>query len=1181
MPIQTNCPTCKAAFKLPDNLAGKKVRCAKCQQIFEVPVPPPPPPPEEEDLVPVELVDPPDSEPADQGSQDVQPEPRRLPPRPAGDPLGPPKRKKASRPAPRPRGSSPGVLIAGGALSGVAMLAVGLVLALILALFKPASDGNAAGPVAQGNRKDRRNAAGDVPRPREEPRDAKQPGIPPGDLGPGMNQPGGMPIPPQAGNQPGGIPNRPPGPEVGPPGAGLQPPPGGFGPPGGGPGGAPGGVVGPAEVGAGARGPGQPKEAPRGPGPSSIKPPAPVPVQPPALDQDKVVRELPSTIGDVVVGGGGRFLVLTLPQLRKIAIFDVNEAKVATYLPIAEDNVKIAAGMDKLMVALPTSNVLQRWNLLTGEREVSAPMPLAGTLTGMCMGSASNGPLLMQTKGNDHFGGGVNVFLDPATLKEVTPVWQKNKAMPSFTMFLTRASADGKTFGMHDGAGGEPHALKCIALQGDSATLEEIWPGGGSLAIPTPDGRYLCTTTGILTPEFKPLMPKNNGGRNTGPWVPARQGPYLIHLEPASADRPPTKQRPRPGDAAQGEAALSFHLPGDERPLAKLTGVEGVRPEAIGYGQSRDKIEYDKRINYIPAAKVVVTIPPTDDKLILYRFDIDEALEKSDIDYLVVTSQPPPTARKGQLFQYQLVVKSKKGGVKYKLESGPNGMRIDAKGMLNWQVPPDAADAQADVIITVSDATGQELFHTFKLSIAAGAGVEAAQPERPPVAGKEPPAPVEARPKPAGPEAPAAAEVKPPAPPAAAAVVIKPPTLDKDQVTRELPSTVADLAVGGGGRYLILYLAKVRKLGVFDVNEAKVVHYIPLTEDGVKFAAGLDKLFIAMTTSNVLQRWNLTTFEREVAVPLPVQGTVQSLTMGCASNGPLLLVTGDGDRFGGQGAFTFFDTQALKKMDVRGLENQNLALLGSPQVRASVDGKVLGLWSGFGSSTLVWEGNELKAYTAHNQAMYVLPGPDGRVVYTSAGMFTNQWKPFGNQEPGGAQQGYLPALQGNYYLRDRSIFMVGDSRPLVTVKWEQKQARPEEAIALVNDTLALDKRFHFIPAANLIVFIPPTNDRLQLIHLDVEEAMEKADIDYLLVTSQAPATARKGDTYAYQLAVKSKKGGVAYRVESGPKGMTVDNSGKLTWAVPRDFADAEADVILTVKDRTGQEVFHTFKIGVQ
>jgi predicted Zn finger-like uncharacterized protein len=48
MPIATTCPNCKAAFRLAETLAGKKVRCQKCRQVFVVPVPeasPPPPPP--------------------------------------------------------------------------------------------------------------------------------------------------------------------------------------------------------------------------------------------------------------------------------------------------------------------------------------------------------------------------------------------------------------------------------------------------------------------------------------------------------------------------------------------------------------------------------------------------------------------------------------------------------------------------------------------------------------------------------------------------------------------------------------------------------------------------------------------------------------------------------------------------------------------------------------------------------------------------------------------------------------------------------------------------------------------------------------------------------------------------------------------------------------------------------
>src|SRR5262249_22484815 len=98
-------------------------------------------------------------------------------------------------------------------------------------------------------------------------------------------------------------------------------------------------------------------------------------------------------------------------------------------------------------------------------------------------------------------------------------------------------------------------------------------------------------------------------------------------------------------------------------------------------------------------------------------FDVDEALEKSGIDYLLVTSPPPLTARKGADYTYQLVVKSKKGGVRYRLDSGPAGMTIGTDGKLTWSVPAARAQGDPSVIVTVSDATGQECVHSFTLSV--------------------------------------------------------------------------------------------------------------------------------------------------------------------------------------------------------------------------------------------------------------------------------------------------------------------------------------------------------------------------------------------------------------------------------------------------------------------------------
>ena len=37
MPIEVTCPSCKATLPAPNEFAGKKIRCADCQGIVEVP----------------------------------------------------------------------------------------------------------------------------------------------------------------------------------------------------------------------------------------------------------------------------------------------------------------------------------------------------------------------------------------------------------------------------------------------------------------------------------------------------------------------------------------------------------------------------------------------------------------------------------------------------------------------------------------------------------------------------------------------------------------------------------------------------------------------------------------------------------------------------------------------------------------------------------------------------------------------------------------------------------------------------------------------------------------------------------------------------------------------------------------------------------------------------------------
>ena len=432
--------------------------------------------------------------------------------------------------------------------------------------------------------------------------------------------------------------------------------------------------------------------------PPPLKPPKPVEVTPAVLARDKIVKPLPSAVGDAAVGGGGRFLVLSLPQQKRLAIFDANAGEVVKYLSFPAPVAAFAAGMDKLIVAR-ADNQLVRYSLTTYELEQAAPAPVNGAVGALCMGSASNGPLWVQVKGGPPAGGAA-VLVDPSTLKEWPADWG-DKRPPADAAYL-RASEDGQVFGMRAGLGGEPHTLTAVALRDGRAAFVSQWNVPSSLLVPDADGRAFYTGCAVYDPTLAPVFPNPPPRAFYKPFLPAVGGPYFMRLDYKQWDH-------LGGD-------LSFFVAGGREPFAALKGVEGVSNEQIAYGKNRDKLTCDRRLYFLPQAKVVIAIPNPADRLFLYRFDPEAALEKSKVDYLVVTSRPPPSAKKGKEYVYSLTVKSKKGGVTYKLGSGPMGMAIDAAGRLTW-TPPADAEAENDVIVSVKDAGGQETIQSFRVGV--------------------------------------------------------------------------------------------------------------------------------------------------------------------------------------------------------------------------------------------------------------------------------------------------------------------------------------------------------------------------------------------------------------------------------------------------------------------------------
>jgi serine protease Do len=417
----------------------------------------------------------------------------------------------------------------------------------------------------------------------------------------------------------------------------------------------------------------------------------------PDKDKDKEIVPLVGSVSDVTVAGAGRYLALHLSGKKKLAVFDVQAGKVVKELPLSEEPYHVAGGAHRLVVIYPNAKLIQQYSLTTFEREKSQVLP--GTLTSdsihqVSMGSASAGPLFAYLPKEKRT---LAVNLDTLETTEVRwSHWAPNNAYGPLTM---RTSPDGTWLVGHGGGwAGCEVAMFNEGQQVGSQPKIEFWSAQGSFALPSADGRLLFTSGGqILNRSFTPAR------------VPELKGCFIVPaIEPGYFLSLPNQSNPGtdpPGMLPDGSLTVYSE---DRKPLFVLRGLEELK--------TKRAISWEKRVHYYPGAGLLICLDGSKDEIVLRRVKLAEQLEKSDTDYLVVVSRPP-VAKPGTAYSYKLDVLSKKGGLKFKLESGPEGLSISPAGEVTWKVPVKPADSEADVLVTVTDSSGQEVFHNFKIDV--------------------------------------------------------------------------------------------------------------------------------------------------------------------------------------------------------------------------------------------------------------------------------------------------------------------------------------------------------------------------------------------------------------------------------------------------------------------------------
>jgi hypothetical protein len=126
--------------------------------------------------------------------------------------------------------------------------------------------------------------------------------------------------------------------------------------------------------------------------------------------------------------------------------------------------------------------------------------------------------------------------------------------------------------------------------------------------------------------------------------------------------------------------------------------------------------------------------------------------------------------------------------------------------------------------------------------------------------------------------------------------------------------------------------------------------------------------------------------------------------------------------------------------------------------------------------------------------------------------------------------------------------------------------------------LTVAKRIHYLLPLNLLISIPFENSSIIIQPFDMRGELKNADIDYLFVSSISNRSFSPGKLYSYQITVESKNPAIKYELSSGPEGMQVSSSGRVTWKPSAQHISDREDVIISITNGAEQQTYESFTI---
>ena len=306
-----------------------------------------------------------------------------------------------------------------------------------------------------------------------------------------------------------------------------------------------------------------------------------------------------NSIENILATGNGKELVLRLSDEPQISIFNTVNEKITQRLKLDIYDYYLAVNKNYLFIIDRENKRINRHDLKDITKSESRSLNLPGEVTAVTVGSNSNdSPLILLANQNFY-------FIDPKTLLQKEYTWNMDRGnsngprINSKDKIKLRASPDGKYFTFW-GTQYSPAGVNLIRIQGNSLKHKNEHKTAGYLA-PIDSGTVLTDQDGIYSNQLTQIGHDEMKRKHL---IPVLGEKLLIKV---NWDRKNT-------------TAGVYRIRGNklEFDFEKLHDMNVSKHPMAFY---KETITPDKRYYWYPESKKLITIPYSNDKIAIYKYE--------------------------------------------------------------------------------------------------------------------------------------------------------------------------------------------------------------------------------------------------------------------------------------------------------------------------------------------------------------------------------------------------------------------------------------------------------------------------------------------------------------------------------------------------------------------------------